>query len=98
MIIPSSQQADFESNYASIGSPSDDTLNDEAISESDRLLQTGGTEEKGADATGGGAGAPVSTLPCSPVVPGSLVLIRQNKDSLLYLMTVVRSQKVTNQA
>ena len=42
--------------------------------------------------------APISTLPCSPVVPGSLVLIRQNKDSLLYLMTVIKSQKVTNQA
>ena len=45
-----------------------------------------------------GGGVSVSTLPCSPVVPGSLVLIRQNGDSLLYLMTVVKSQKVTNQA
>lgn len=95
MVIQSSQRADFESNYSNIGNPAD-AVPDEATTESDRLLQGGGEEEKGADADGGGA--PMSALPCSPVVPGSLTLIRRSNDALLYLMTVVKSQKVTNQA
>ena len=93
VVIPSSQRADFESNYSNIGNPVE-AMSNEATSESDRLLQDGGEEKKDAD----GSKVPTSTLPCSPVVPGSLVLVKESNDSLLYLMTVVKSQKVTNQS
>lgn len=88
-VVPSSARADFEANYSTIGNPADDVTED-ATSESDRLLQGG--EEKLADASN------LSTLPCSPVVPGSLLLVKQNNDSVLYLMTVVKSQKVIGQS
>ena len=41
VVIPSSQRADFESNYSTIGNPVE-AMSNEATSESDRLLQDGG--------------------------------------------------------
>lgn len=73
---------EFEANYASLDS--DPTL------------------RKGADKNGGETKGEVKDdnppLHCSPVVPGSLIRVTSDKETVLYLMTVLKSQKVTGQS
>ena len=97
VVIPATASKDFEKNYHTLGNPEeeDKNINDEGGREESVSL-LGAPETKNNGGSGGGEimydGA-ASSLPCSPVVPGSLLKVTSDDDTILYLMTVVKSQQ-----
>ena len=104
VVIPATASKDFEKNYHTLGNPEEEDKN---IKDGGGGGGGGGGKEEsvsllGAPETknnGGGSGGEImydgaaSSLPCSPVVPGSLLKVTSDDDTILYLMTVVKSQQ-----
>ena len=101
--VPTSAVKEFEKNYTTLGDPEQDKELEKSLKESDSLLSGETKSNSGGGGGGGGVGQSSldvglggldgSSLPCSPVVPGSLMKIVVEEDASLYLMTVLKSQQ-----
>jgi len=92
VVVPTSAVKEFEENYTSLGDPEQDQELEKREKESDSLLsKTYETKDDGNRSSEHNVDG--SSLPCSPVVPGSLMKIVEDKDTALYLMTVLKSQQ-----
>ena len=85
VVIPLNLSKDFEESYTTLGNPEIENI--ASAGESDTLLSS----EMKSDQVEVSLDA--STLPCSPVVPGSLMKVISDNDTVLYLMTVLKAQK-----
>ncbi len=88
VVVPTSASKEFEATYTTLGGPEDQDDLGTSTKESDSLLNSNETKEDPSSILDS-----ATSLPCSPVVPGSLMKVLDDHDSILYLITVLKSQQ-----
>lgn len=81
VVVGKGNAKEFEATYTSL--------------DADPTLRKGGNVAADAAETKGEVKDDHPPLRCSPVVPGSLVRVTSDKETVLYLLTVLKSQKIT---